>query len=723
MLATVMLCAACTLAPTSIDTNLLDYQGTPQSMEQRDAKGNLLIPAVYTDLGAWHGFHLPADEADFGAFTGPLIIAQEYSVHFSDALQRLALVDRFSGKSWSLAEATKQHIYSVSGSLVQEFQWPTLTLKTQLQFSDSRTAVVSTTLINRSDTQQQWQLRWQGQPFDSHPNLKDYQLIAATENVGNGVRWQLNPVRAKWQLMLADAQYELLFEQATDIKINNSQYQASSQVITLAPLEQTTLRSAQRYFHTQKARKAAGVFDWSGVDGSLDANHSRWQQRLANLNRGGSMLDKRMAAKSMQTLIHNWRSPAGAIIHDAITPSITYKWFNGVWAWDTWKQAVALAQFDPQLAQANVSAMFDYQFDQHDSLRPQDAGNLPDAIFYNQDDNRGGDGGNWNERNGKPPLATWAVWQIYQQTQDLALLQRFYPKLVAYHQWWYRNRDHNGNGLVEYGANVHPMHVKQGVIGRQAIIEAAAWESGMDNAPRFDDSDDLQILSNVGIGPGATEPQLLGYSISQESVDLNAYLYAEKQWLAQIAELLGQQQQSLQWQQQAATLKQKIQTQMFDPQSEFFYDVRFNGERSWRLVEAGRGVEGWVALWAGVATDTQAKKMIARYVNESAFATKVPFPTVSADSPAFAPSQYWRGPVWLDQSYFALHGLARYGYEQQAKQLARQLVSAGEGMQTQQPIRENYHPLTGEGLHCTNFSWSASVLLLLYTDWLHQQSH
>ncbi|QLE83737.1 cell wall anchor protein [Shewanella sp. Scap07] len=723
MLATVMLCAACTLAPTSIDTNLLDYQGTPQSMEQRDAKGNLLIPAVYTDLGAWHGFHLPADETDFGAFTGPLIIAQEYSVHFSDALQRLALVDRLSGKSWSLAEATKQHIYSVSGSLVQEFQWPTLTLKTQSQFSDSRTAVVSTTLINRSDTQQQWQLHWQGQPFDSHPNLKDYQLIAATENVGNGVRWQLNPVREKWQLMLADAQYELLFEQATDIQINNSQYQASSQVITLAPLEQTTLRSAQRYFHTQKARKAAGVFDWSGVDGSLDANHSRWQQRLANLNRGGSMLDKRMAAKSMQTLIHNWRSPAGAIIHDAITPSITYKWFNGVWAWDTWKQAVALAQFDPQLAQANVSAMFDYQFDQHDSVRPQDAGNLPDAIFYNQDDNRGGDGGNWNERNGKPPLATWAVWQIYQQTQDLALLQRFYPKLVAYHQWWYRNRDHNGNGLVEYGANVHPMHVKQGVIDRQAIIEAAAWESGMDNAPRFDDSDDLQILSNVGIGPGATEPQLLGYSISQESVDLNAYLYAEKQWLAQIADLLGQQQQSLQWQQQAATLKHKIQTQMFDPQSEFFYDVRFNGERSWRLVEAGRGVEGWVALWAGVATDAQAKQMIERYVNESAFATKVPFPTVSADSPAFAPSQYWRGPVWLDQSYFALHGLARYGYEQQAKQLARQLVSAGEGMQTQQPIRENYHPLTGEGLHCTNFSWSASVLLLLYTDWLHQQSH
>lgn len=104
-----------------------------------------------------------------------------------------------------------------------------------------------------------------GQPFDSHPNLKDYQLIAATENVGNGVRWQLNPVREKWQLMLADAQYELLFEQATDIQINNSQYQASSQVITLAPLEQTTLRSAQRYFHTQKRVRRQGCLTGLGL--------------------------------------------------------------------------------------------------------------------------------------------------------------------------------------------------------------------------------------------------------------------------------------------------------------------------------------------------------------------------------------------------------------------------------------------------------------------------
>ncbi|WP_394204233.1 MGH1-like glycoside hydrolase domain-containing protein [Shewanella waksmanii] len=708
-------------ASTMPDSDLLDYRGTPQSMEQRDNKGNLLIPAVYTDQGAWHGFHLPATATDFGAFTGPLIIAQEYSVHFSDAIQRLALIDADGGQSWSLASAPKRQIYSLSDRLVQEFHWPTLSLKTQLQFSDNRTAIITTSLHNHSDEPQRWQLRWYGQPFSSHPNIDSYQLINTTSKLDAGIRWQLNPTRETWQLMLADAEYEILFEHATNIEVTAEGYEASSAVLYLEPNSQVSLRSAQRYFHTQSERKQAGQIKWSEVTQQLQRNNQRWQQRLAKLNRGGSLIDSRMAAKSMQTLMHNWRSPAGAIRHDAVTPSITYKWFNGVWAWDSWKQAVALAQFDPQLATANVSAMFDYQFTANDPVRPQDAGNLPDAIFYNQDSQRQGDGGNWNERNGKPPLATWAIWQIYQQTQDKQLLVEFYPKLVAYHQWWYRNRDHNGNGLVEYGANVHPLHIQQGKVDRKAVIEAAAWESGMDNAPRFDDSPELQILENIGLVAGSSEPQLLGYSISQESVDLNAYLYAEKRWLADIAQVLGKQQDSKQWQQQADVLQAQIQTQMFDNESGFFYDLRFDEQRSWRMVDAGRGVEGWVALWAGAASKQQAQQMVSRYLNDAAFATKVPFPTVSADSPAFAPSQYWRGPVWLDQSYFALHGLARYGYIAEAKQLARQLVEAGEGMQTQQPIRENYHPITGEGLHCTNFSWSASVLLLLYSDWLHQQ--
>ena len=96
-------------------------------------------------------------------------------------------------------------------------------------------------------------------------------------------------------------------------------------------------------------------------------------------------------------------------------------------------------------------SIFDYQIQEDDEVRPQDAGAIIDCIFYNKGPERGGDGGNWNERNSKPPLAAWAVYNAYIESGELVL-------------------DENGNPMVD----------------AEAVIEAAAWESGMDNAPRFD---------------------------------------------------------------------------------------------------------------------------------------------------------------------------------------------------------------------------------------------
>ncbi|MCG9721437.1 trehalase family glycosidase [Shewanella sp. Isolate7] len=694
--------------------DLLNYRGTPSTMEQRDQQGNLTIPAVYMDLGAWHGFHLPDTPTHYGSFTGPLFIAQEYSLHLSDSLQRLQLISGETGQGVELAKAERVEIYSEPWGLLQRFGFAEFELETSLAYSDKRTAIVSTKLTNLSDTTRVWRLSWSGSPFATHPKLAQYRLIDKRLLSERAVTWQFTPIDQTWQIQLDDASYRLLFEQAVTILPQGSQgYRADSQVLTLAPGETVTLRAAQRYFHTQAEAKRAGELDWARVTEQLAVNQARWHNRLDNLIRGGDPKVRRLAAKSMMTLLHNWRSPAGALLHDAVTPSVTYKWFNGVWAWDSWKQAVALAQFDVALAESNVLAMFDYQFDAEDLLRPEDAGNLPDAIFYNADASRGGKGGNWNERNGKPPLAAWAVWQIYQQSHDKALIAKLYPKLVAYHEWWYRNRDHNRNGLAEYGANRHPRHGEPGKPDSEAVIEAAAWESGMDNAPRFDTNDQLRVLENYD-----DEGRLLGYSISQESVDLNSYLYAEKGYLAQMAEVLGLESEAATWREQAARLGERIRSEFYDLQSGFFYDRRLDGEDSRLMLAEGKGVEGWLPLWAGVASKAQAERMIARHLGPESFGTLIPFPTVGADNPAFAPRRYWRGPVWLDQALFGLQGISRYGHDGLARRLATRLVNEAQGVMSDAPIRENYDPLTGEGLHCSNFSWSASVLLLIYRGWL-----
>nr|MBE8167891.1 cell wall anchor protein [Shewanella sp.] len=560
-------------------------------------------------------------------------------------------------------------------------------------------------MINLGDDTQQWQLTWEGKPFTKHPKLVDYSLVKQHQIENNTSRWSLTSANEPWQLLIDDAEYQIQFEREITLSQGvDFSYRARSKMIELPPNQTYRTRSVHQYFHTQIERKHQPEINFVTIDKSILAGKRNWQKVLQNLPNSEY---GRLAAKSIMTLTHNWRSAAGAIAHDAVTPSVSFKWFNGVWSWDSWKQAVALVRFNPELAKSNMLAMFDHQFTADDAIRPQDHGNVPDAIFYNKNADRGGIGDNWNERNTKPPLAAWAVWEIYQQTGDDKFIALMYPKLTAYHRWWYRNRDHNKNGLVEYGANLHPAHVKDGKANRSVIIEAAAWESGMDNAPRFDDADDLYILENNHEG------ELVGYSISQESVDLNAYLYAEKQFLAQMAEVLGAHDadakakytsQGLEWQQQAKQLAKFIQTQMFDQKTGYFYDVRYQGSKRQLLVNNGKGVEGWIPLWAGVATEEQAKKVVKNQLSQSTFNSKIPFPTVSVDSPNFLSKRYWRGPVWLDQAWFALKGLQRYGYEKEAKALALKLVSNGEGMLGDGVIRENYDPLTGVGLHCNNFS-------------------
>ena len=117
-----------------------------------------------------------------------------------------------------------------------------------------------------------------------------------------------------------------------------------------------------------------------------------------------------------------------------------------------------MAHFNPEVAKNNVRAMYDYQLQADDPVRPQDAGMVIDAVFYNKLADRGGDGGNWNERDTKQPLSAWAIWEIYSATQDKAFIAEMYPKIQAYHDWWYRARDNNRNGIIEYGATRHVEH-------------------------------------------------------------------------------------------------------------------------------------------------------------------------------------------------------------------------------------------------------------------------
>lgn len=711
--------------------NVLNVQGNPQVNLNDSYSTNVSNP--FSDMGAWHAYYLPEKGATnlYGGFAGPLIVGEEYPINLSDTISKITLTNSDTREVYDLSKAQNIMFDFYPGKLVQTYELNDFNLKLELIFATNRSALIKTEIENKKNTDLNLNLEWSGNIFNKSPYTisindngeKNYDLGQTLEATKNGVQVNFSNIRSTWSFFSTDqTKFNVEYDGNTSTSINGNSYVTKlDNIVNIKPQNTFKTFSTQSYTFTTEEfnNEQVKINDLiENGDTYFNDNTNRWQNYLnkafSNTEKDSDPHYKDAAVKSIITLTTNWRSAAGAIKHDGIVPSLSYKWFVGMWAWDSWKQAVATANFDGELAKNNIRALFDYQIKGDDSVRPYDKGTIIDAIFYNKDEQRGGEGGNWNERNSKPPLAAWAVWNVYKETNDIEFLKEMYPKLVDYHNWWYTNRDHDKNGIAEYGGMVHPANNSE-----DEIILAAAWESGMDNATRFDKegfgSDDagVHVFENKD-----NNGNTVGYSINQESVDLNSYLYAEKGFLKSIADILGKTEDSQKYEVEAKNVGEYIRNNMFDKETGFFYDLQINEDGSEKklLVNRGKGTEGWMPLWAKVATQDEAELVKENMMDSNKFNTYMPLPTASKDNPKFNPNKYWRGPVWMDQALYGIESLQNYGFKDEAETLTKKLFDNAEGLIGDGPIRENYNPETGQGLHTKNFSWSASAYYLLYKN-------
>ncbi|MDE5422165.1 hypothetical protein L3073_08085 [Ancylomarina sp. DW003] len=637
--------------------NALNIQGIPQAQHK-------LEPFGFSDMGAWHGYSLPSKDSTsyYGGFSGPLTMKM-WGQWLSKSLCQLEITDANSMTAIDLTKASAELNYK-PGKLEQTLELEALSINLSLIFVSDRTALIQTKITNKDNKTQNLFVGWKGELFPKNLSLsqsekglqidfKDGDEFFLIHNESDK-SIQISPDKQSYQMFIKDKQ---------DITSGKS-------------LEINLLHSY--YFNQEEAAKESEQYaNWLSQNDQLFAdNKLRWNTYLSNaLDSENPLLNKKenqkLTAKCVQTLMTNWRSPAGDLQHSGVFPSAAYQGFYGFWSWDSWKQAVALVRFNPELAKSNLRSMFQYQ---------DDMGMVADCVYFDPKEN------NW--RDTKAPLASWAVLEIYKATSDLEFVKEMYPKLVKYHKWWYQYRDHDQNGLCEYGST-------------DGTLIAAKWESGMDNAVRFDDSKMLKNNKN-------------GWSMNQESVDLNAYLQAEKEDLAELASILGNSNEAELYKQDANKLKQRVSSDFWDETTGFFYDREII---SGKLLTVQQGPEGWIPLYTGVATEGQAKKVTSILMDTTKFATKVPFPTLVADHKKFNPLKgYWRGPVWLDQAYFGIKSLELYGYTKEADLLSQKLLQNAEGLLQDAPIRENYHPISGKGLNANHFSWSAAHYLMLLSD-------
>lgn len=633
------------------------------SFPQRDAYPNLLDTkhtitdvkdvkrSFFSDMGAWHAYALPKRKQDFGSFIGPLVMDQN-GRWLSNTLSKLEI--RENGKRVDLTKGKVGADY-YPGLMKQTILVSNLNIVQTLIFVSNREALIETQVRNLSPRRRSVEISFSGRL-----------LLEKTAFSKEANTLKVNFPDTEKKLIV-----DFLGKEKASVGINKRIYKATYPSILLKPKRTASFIQSHRYYlQGSEVSKNTKIASFAK---ELEKNETRWNGYLQSFFAKAPRISKekkRLAVKAIVTLQTNWRSAAKDLLHDGTFPSSSYQGFYGFWSWDSWKHAVALSYFHPELAKNNIRSMFDYQ---------DESGMVADCIYTDKKEN------NW--RDTKPPLSAWAVWNVYEQTGDEKFVNEMYPKLVNYHRWWYQNRDNNRNGLCEYGST-------------DGTRLAAGWESGMDNAVRFDNAKMVKSHDRA-------------WSFDQESVDLNAYLYAEKLYLAKLAGVLSKKGDTKKFEREAATLKTKINEKFFSTDKGFYYDYRIASQKLITI----EGTEGWIPLWAGIAKKDQAKAVSKIMTDDNKFNTKVPLPTFTADHPKFDPLEgYWRGPVWLDQFYFGVEGLRKYGFKKEAEMLTTKLWQNADGILADKEIRENYHPITGKGLNAKNFSWSAAHILMLLRE-------
>lgn len=237
------------------------------------------------------------------------------------------------------------------------------------------------------------------------------------------------------------------------------------------------------------------------------------------------------------------------------------------------------------------------------------------------------------------PWYAWQNWEIYKLTGDKTFLREMYESSVLFYNYYVKNRDSDGDGLCEWGGHAVLECVRDGLV---AVWDKVGWPSNF------------------------------------EALDLNCMLVQEEKALSAMALELGLSSEANTWKQKGSERAKKINDTMWDEETGFYYHVD-KKNHSFTFKENNdlkrEEIIGFLPLWAGVADQRQAQKLMQKLTDPKKFWRTYGVPSLAADDPYYNPKGYWNGPVWVEWNYLILRGLLGYGYTAEAKELV-QRVSA-----------------------------------------------
>ena len=281
------------------------------------------------------------------------------------------------------------------------------------------------------------------------------------------------------------------------------------------------------------------------------------------------------------------------------------------------------------------------------------------------------------------PLLAWGVERVYARNRDLELVRQSLAGLEAFHDWYWRERDLDGVGLVTVGSY-------------DGVVQHARYET-------YDNEVDLDTL-NLGPHPGRGAGAENGAWYGDIYIPANtSYLLLSEGSLVRLAEAAGDKELSARRRPILDKGVEAMRRHMWDEAQGCFLAVRRNGLRKLGTATIG----GMVPLYAGIPTASQARRM-AEALAGPHWNTPLPVPSVDRMDAQYKSGGFWRGDVWPATVYQTLGGLARYGHFNVVGEMAGRLLDNA----LKVGVSEHYDSQSGAALGVECLGMSAILLTM-----------
>lgn len=225
--------------------------------------------------------------------------------------------------------------------------------------------------------------------------------------------------------------------------------------------------------------------------------------------------------------------------------------------------------------------------------------------------------------------------EYWKSSGDTAFVQQLKPNWEAALNWMTSYADPDQDGLLEYAPNTDRGHMVQ------------SWK----------DSFDSQSHADGSLAKGAIAVcEVQGYAYM-------AYLAA-----CEFYQALGQAEQAQQWKERAEQLKQVFHRRFWLPQQNT-YAMGLDGEKQPMAVLSSNPGH---LLWSGIVPEEMAPKLVQTLFSEPLW-SGWGLRTLGSEEVRYNPLSYHNGSVWPHDTALFAGGLVRYGFHQEALEVAESL--------------------------------------------------